>query len=137
MARLKQLFFKYKEYILYIFFGGLTTVVSWASFYICTHPLNIGTVISNIISWILAVAFAYVTNRKWVFESKTSGFRGIIREIIEFVAGRLLSLGIETVLLWITVDLCHWNNMLMKVIISVIVVVLNYIFSKLIAFRKK
>ena len=137
MDRLKQLFFKYKEYILYIIFGGLTTLISWISFYICTHPLNIGTVASNIISWILSVTFAYITNRKWVFESETSDFGGIVKETVGFIAGRLLSMGIETVLLWITVDMYHFNNMLMKVVIGVLVVIINYFFSRLIAFKKK
>lgn len=122
---------------MYIIFGGLTTLISWISFYICTHPLNISTVASNIISWVLSVAFAYVTNRKWVFGSKTNGFCAIVKEIAQFIAGRLLSMGIETVLLWITVDLYHFNNMMMKVIIGIIVVIINYFFSKRIAFKKK
>lgn len=137
MKRLKQLFFKYKEYIMYVIFGGLTTLVSWVSFYIFTHPLNMGTVVSNIISWILAVAFAYITNRKWVFESQISGFHGIVKETAAFIAGRLLSLGIDTVLLWITVDLWHFNNMVMKVVIGIFVVIINYFFSRLIAFKKR
>ncbi len=137
MERLKQLFFKYKEYVLYVIFGGLTTLISLISFYICSHPLDIGTVASNIISWILSVSFAYVTNRKWVFKSKTVGFYGIVKEIAGFIAGRLLSMGIETVLLWITVDLYHFNDMLMKVVIGIIVVIMNYFFSRLVAFKKK
>ena len=126
---------KYREQLLYLFFGGVTTLVSWASFYVCMHWLHIPTVPSNVISWILAVAVAYVTNRKWVFESTATGFRRVIKEIISFTVSRLLSLGVETLLLWITVDICGWNDMLMKVIISIAVVIINYIFSKFLVFK--
>lgn len=135
MSKWKTLWNKYKTYILYLFFGGVTTVVSWVSFYVCARLLHIGTVPSNIISWILAVAVAYITNRKWVFESTATGVRRVLKEILGFTVSRLLSLGVETLLLWITVDICGWNDMLMKVIISIAVIILNYIFSKFFVFK--
>lgn len=135
MQKCKEIWKKYKQYILYLFFGGVTTLVSWASFYVCARLLYIPTVPSNVISWILAVAAAYVTNRKWVFESTATGFRRVIKEIISFTVSRLLSLGVETLLLWITVDICGWNDMLMKVIISIAVIIINYIFSKFLVFK--
>ena len=137
MDHLKSLWEKYKEYILYLIFGGLTTIVSWGVYYICVHLLRMDVVPANVISWILAVAFAYVTNRKWVFESKTTGAKAVGKEIVGFASGRLLTLAIETALLWLTVDIFHWHDMLMKVIISILVVILNYFFSKFFVFTGK
>ena len=136
METIKRLWTKYKEYILYLVFGGLTTLVSWLSFYLCTHVIVMDVVPANVISWILAVAFAYVTNRKWVFESRARGGRKILREAAEFTAGRVLTLVIETAFLWFTVEVIGWNDLLMKVIISIVVVILNYVISKLFVFRK-
>ena len=136
METIKRLWIKYKEYILYLVFGGLTTLVSWLSFYLCTHVIVMDVVPANIISWILAVAFAYVTNRKWVFKSRARGGRKILWEAAEFTAGRVLTLVIETAFLWFTVDVIGWNDLLMKVIISIVVVILNYVISKLFVFRK-
>ena len=135
MNRGKTFWTKYKAYILYVFFGGVTTLISWASFYVCAQLLHVPTVPSNVISWILAVTAAYVTNRRWVFESTASGAKGILKEIAGFTVSRLVSLGVETLLLWISVDLCGWNAMLMKIIISIIVIVLNYILSKFFVFK--
>lgn len=136
MKRAKKIYNRYKEYILYVVFGGFTTIISWGVFYVCTHIIKMDVVPGNIISWILAVAFAYATNRKWVFESKARGLRPILKEIIEFTAGRLVTLGIETAALWLTVDILKWNDMVMKILISIIVLILNYVFSKFIAFRQ-
>ena len=134
---IKKLWIKYKEYILYVAFGGLTTLVNWASFYLLTHVIRMDVVPANIISWIAAVAVAYVTNRKWVFDSRASGAKEILVEAAEFTGGRLLTMVIETVFLWVTVDLAHWNDLLMKVVISIVVIILNYVISKKIVFRKQ
>lgn len=133
----KKLWIKYKEYILYVAFGGLTTLVNWVCFYLLTHVIRMDVVPANILSWIAAVAVAYVTNRKWVFDSRASGAKEILVEAAEFTGGRLLTMAIETVLLWITVDLAHWNDLLMKVVISIVVIILNYVISKKIVFRNK
>ena len=137
MNHWNRLWTKYKEYVLYVVFGAGTTVVSWGVFYVCGHWLGMSVVLANVISWILAVAFAYVTNRIWVFESRNTGIRAILLEIGEFVSGRLLTLGIETVFLWLTVDIIGWNDMLMKILISILVIILNYFFSKWIVFKRK
>ena len=134
-SELEKLYTKYKEYIWYIIFGALTTLVSWASFYLSTHVFNFGVVPSNIISWVLSVAFAYFTNRKWVFESRACGLKNVALEALKFAGARVLTLVIETVFLWITVDEIGWNDMLMKIVISVVVLVLNYVFSKFMVFK--
>lgn len=128
---------KQREVVLYIFFGGLTTLVSIAVFSLCSYVFLLSVVISNVVSWIISVAFAYLTNRTWVFGSKKTGAKNIALEVSSFCASRMLSGLIETAILYIMVDLLYQNKMLIKVIATVIVVVVNYILSKLIVFRTK
>ena len=137
IERIKALCLKYKEVLLYLIFGGLTTVVSLVTFWLAGHPLGLNTLIANVVSWICAVTFAYVTNAKWVFEAKpeTGGER--FRQFVSFYAGRLATLGVEELILFVFVTLLHCNDMLIKVIAQVVVVVLNYVISKLLVFRKK
>lgn len=135
MNKLLQLFYKYKEVLLYLFFGVLTTIVSVVSFYISSEILEIHYLISNVISWIFAVGFAYVTNRIWVFESKTKKIKTILKEIFTFVNCRLLSGIIDMITMFILVDIFITDNLYAKIFTQVIVVILNYIFSKLIVFK--
>ena len=134
-GKIRKLWTKYKSYILYLIFGGVTTLVNWLCFYVCAHLLHMGTVPANIIAWIVAVVVAYLTNRKWVFESRASGAKRIIKEVAGFTVSRLVTLGVETLLMWVTVDICGWNDLLMKIIVNIIVVIMNYIFSRFIVFR--
>lgn len=148
---IKKLLVKYRELITYVIFGVLTTVVSLVSFKIFDSILGEDLyLVSNVISWIFAVSFAYVTNKLWVFESKSWKSNVIIKEIIGFVSARLFSLGVEELGLWllidifsigkISVDLFSFNingNMIAKLIMQVVVIVLNYVFSKLVIFKKK
>jgi len=133
---IKKIWLKIKEYFLYLLFGGLTTVVNYVVYFLLTRLLHLDDLSANAISWVAAVAFAYVTNRKWVFESKAAGAGKVIKEIVEFALGRLFTLGLEELLLWIFVNRLGANDLLIKVIASVITVVLNYIFSKFIIFKK-
>ena len=137
MNQIKPLWAKYKEIILYLVFGGVTTVVNYGVYVICGHVFHMDVVPSNIIAWILAVIVAFVTNKLWVFESKSKQAKTVVKEFGEFVVARLLTLVIETLLLWIFVDKLHVNDLVMKIITNVIVVILNYIFSKFIIFKKK
>lgn len=147
---MKKLIKKYKEIILYIFFGVLTTIVNFVIYFIMNALLGEDMyLVSNVIAWIGAVAFAYITNKIWVFESKSRESKTLLREIGEFVSARLLSLGIEEAGLYIFVDLLKFStfsfsflrltitgDVIAKVIMQVIVVTLNYIFSKFIIFKK-
>ncbi len=137
IEKIKALCIKYKEVLLYLIFGGLTTVVSLASFWVCTYPLHINVLISNVISWICAVTFAYFTNAKWVFEAKPQSRGEALRQFVSFYAGRLATLGVEEAILLVFVTLLHGNEMIVKVIAQVVVVVLNYVVSKLFVFKKK
>ncbi len=137
MDKIKALWVKYKEIITYVFFGFVTTVVNYGVFALCGHVFCFNVVISNAIAWIFAVIVAFVTNKLWVFESKKHDAKTLLREFGEFVVGRLVTLGLESILLWIFVDKIGVNDLIMKIITSIIVMAVNYIFSKFIIFRKK
>ncbi|MPN51963.1 hypothetical protein SDC9_199615 [bioreactor metagenome] len=133
-----------KETILYLVFGVLTTVVALVSFYFVDKLFDrtgfmgkYGYQGANVISWILAVTFAYITNKLWVFESKSFAWHIIRKEIPSFAFSRLLTLGIETLGMFLLVTVLDLNKMLSKILVSIIVVILNYIFSKILVFKSK
>ncbi len=134
---MKQLLHKYREQILYVLFGGLTTLVNLAVYYLCATPLGLGTVVSTGIAWVLSVLFAYVTNRRWVFESQTRGAAAVLREMGSFFLCRLLSGLMDMAIMYLFVDLLHLNDMVIKLASNVLVIIVNYIASKLLIFRKK
>ena len=136
MSKISEIYIKYKEFILYIVFGILTTVVSISSYYICSEILNIHYLVSNIISWVLSVIFAYFTNRVWVFESKSENISDILKEMFTFVNCRLLSGVIDMATMFVLVGAMHINDMYAKIFTQFIVVILNYVLSKLIVFKK-
>lgn len=125
-----------KEIIAYLVFGVLTTLVNIVVYWLAAHPLGIKTVPSSVIAWIASVAFAYVTNRIWVFHSETTGMAGIIKEVVYFFGCRLATGVIDWTIMYVSVDLLHFNDMVMKILANVIVIILNYVASKLLIFRK-
>lgn len=133
---MKDLWIKYKEIILYVFFGGLTTLVSLVSYAASIEILAMHPLLANIISWILAVSFAYVTNKIWVFSSKNRGIKGILKEAISFYAGRLATLCMEEGILLVGITLLAWNAILVKLAAQFLVLVANYLLSKLLIFRQ-
>lgn len=136
MEKIKTLFLKYKEQILYILFGVFTTVVNIVVFAICADMMHLDTYISNFAAWVLAVTFAYITNKLWVFESKTTDAKELFREIVSFTGARVLTLGIDMVLMFVGVDILHINKLIVKVLANVVVIVSNYVLSKLFIFKK-
>lgn len=128
---------KHKEPLLYLFFGGLTTLVSLASFAGAEHLLGLPPLVANVVSWILSVAFAYITNRIWVFSHKAEDAQGIFREAISFAGGRVLTLFLEEVILAVGIHTLHMNSFLVKMIAQVLVVVSNYFISKLFVFKAR
>lgn len=136
MIKIRNLYKKYKEIINYIVFGVMTTVVNFAVYFLCVNVIGVYYIESNIIAWFLAVLFAYVTNRIYVFERVNFSTSGIIKEAILFFLSRFLSGAIETASLYIMVDIIGINNGTAKIEVAVAVVILNYIFSKLVVFRK-
>ena len=137
IEKIKALCLKHKEILLYLIFGGLTTVVSMVTFWLAYNVLGIHELIANVISWICAVAFAYLTNAKLVFESKPAPAQEQLREIISFFTGRLATLGVEELLILVFATWLGFNGLVVKLVAQVVVVILNYIISKLIVFKKK
>ena len=137
MEKWKALYSRYRELILYVVFGGLTTLVSFVSYWIFVDLFHIYYMAATVLSWIVSVTFAYVTNRKWVFESRAHGFRAVCLEAASFYACRLVSGVLEMGLMYGGVDLLRLNDKVVKLAANVIVIIANYILSKLIVFRKK
>lgn len=133
---LQKMWKKYNDIFWYCFFGGLTTLVNMVIFYMFSDLINLHYMIANTIAWIVAVLFAYITNRTWVFKSKVKGLKAIAKEIGVFMWFRLLSLGMEMIILFVMIDLLGIKEMLTKLIAQIVVIVANYIFSKWIIFKK-
>ena len=128
---------KYKDVILYLFFGICTTLVNVVVYWLCAHPLEVNTMVSTIIAWILAVLFAYVTNRKWVFRSQAITIDGIIKEIISFFGCRLATGIIDWICMFVFVEILYFDDVVIKLAANMLVIILNYVASKLIIFKKK
>lgn len=128
---------KYKELITYGIFGVLTTVINIVVYTVSYNYLGISNVVSNVIAWILSVLFAYVTNKIWVFESKSTQLEVLIREMTAFFGCRLATGVLDIAIMYVTVDGMALNSTLMKCASNVLVIIANYVFSKLIIFRKK
>ena len=136
MKLLKSLFLKYRELILYVVFGGLTTLVNWAGYWLLADVFRVPYLWATAIAQILSILFAYVTNRIWVFESKAKGFSAVFWEMVRFFGCRAASFVLDLLCMRIGVGGLHVNDMVMKLLSNVIVVIVNYVFSKLIVFRK-
>lgn len=132
----KTTFIKYKHIIYYLIFGALTTVVNVGSYWLCYDILHIPNLISNFIAWILAVAVSFVTSKIWVFGSKTWTVSIVIPEVIKFGGARVLTLLIDEAIMGLGVDIMHFNGLIMKLVSGVVVVILNYVFSRIWVFRK-
>ncbi len=134
---MKDFLKKYRDVLSYLFFGGLTTVVNYLVYLPCYNLLQLSAAVSNVIAWIFAVAFAYLTNKPFVFKSHDWSREAVLPELAKFVGCRIGSGLLETALIFLTVDLLTWNGNIMKLVLSVLVVILNYFGSKLLVFRTK
>lgn len=140
MEKIFALLKKYREILLYLIFGVLTTVVDYVSLWLFYDLFGIrilDALGANTLAWVVSVAFAFTTNKIFVFESRDTSQKTLTREILSFVAARLVSLGAESAVIYIGVNLLGCNLWIMKLLASVIVVISNYVFSKLVIFRKK
>jgi len=122
---------------MYLFFGGLTTLVNIVSYFAFTRIFQFGTTPATVISWILSVVFAYITNRKWVFESNATGFSKISKEIAAFFSARLFSGALDLGIMLLFVKILGLNDLIVKVLSNILVVILNYFFSNLFIFKKE
>ena len=125
------------ELVSYLFVGVATTVVNYVVYYLATRVLSMGVMAGTWTAWVAAVAFGYVANKAFVFHTHCDGALALLKEALGFFSMRLVSLGMETVLMYLTVTVLGLNDLVMKLVINIVVIILNYVFSKLFIFKKK
>lgn len=133
----RSLWEKYRSILIYLIFGVLTTAVNYLVYIPCLNLLGLSASVSNVIAWCVAVLFAFLTNKPFVFESKDWSAKTVVPEFTKFVGTRVASGLLETLILLVAVDMLGWNGVIWKLVTNVIVVILNYIGSKLLVFRRK
>ena len=127
---------KYKSLIMYVIFGALTTVVNFSAYFLFYGVLNFSNVMSSVLAWFFAVSFAFVTNKLFVFESRSFDAKILFREIPAFFGCRLGTGILDVAIMFVAVDLLNFNALSSKITSDIIVNVLNYVASKVIIFRK-
>lgn len=126
-----------KEVLLYLVFGVLTTTVNFIVYTFFTRVLLVDELISNIFAWVFAVTFAYVTNKKYVFSSKSTTTKQLTKELTSFFLARLFSLGVDMSIMYIGIRVLFVFDMYVKLFSQVVIVILNYVLSKFIIFKKE
>ncbi|MBP5209656.1 MAG: GtrA family protein [Clostridia bacterium] len=138
LLRIFEPFYRaHKEVLLYLFFGVVTTLVSWGLFWLFDYGLRMHELVANALSWILTVFVAFLTNRVWVFDSPTRTVGAFLLQMLRFYLGRVATLLIEEGILYVFITRLGCPDMWVKIAASVVVVVLNYVFSKWLIFRKR
>jgi len=151
METIRALLRRHRELISYVFWGGMTTLVNYVAYFLLTEGLQVYYLTSNVIAWAVSVLFAYFTNKLFVFQSKDWAWRVALRELWQMVAARVFSLLLETGILWFFVDMLHYGDavvklpagiilygdVIVKLAASVVVVIVNYVLSKFIIFKKE
>ncbi len=135
-SRVQTLLRRHRELISYVFWGVMTTIINYAAYFLLTKGLQVYYLTSNIIAWTISVLFAYLVNKLFVFQSKGWAWRVALRELWQMVAARLFSLGLEMGILWLFVDVLYCDDAIVKLAANVVVVVVNYLLSKFIIFKK-
>ena len=128
---------KYKSFIAYAVFGVFTTIVNIVTYNVCYYNWKLSNTLSNIIAWVLAVTFAYLTNKVWVFDSKSWAWKVLRKEVPAFISCRLATGVMDLIIMFVCVDFFGWHALLMKLLSNVLVIILNYVFSKLVIFKKR
>ncbi len=136
IGKIKELFSKYRELIVYVFFGGLTTLVSWGSYFLLADGLSVYYQWAQWGSWVVAVAFAFVVNKAFVFRDKDMSSGGLFRQMWQFVSVRIASGVLEWLLMRLMVERLVFSDGISKIVVSVVTVVVNYIASKILIFKK-
>ena len=121
-----------RELVLYVVFGTFTFLVNVVTYFLFQSVMGIYYLVSNVLAWFFSVLFAYITNRTWVFESKSPE---ILKEMSLFFGGRIFSGVVDTALMYLFIDVLVLGNTFSKIVVQIIVIVLNYVFSKLIVFK--
>ena len=136
ICKLKELFKTHREIISYIFFGALTTFVDFATYIVLTRFLSLNEDLSNVISQAVAIIFAFIVNKLFVFEDKENNVKAVMGQFLKFTSLRLTTLFLNSALFFVMTELININDIITKALVSVIVIILNYIFSKLLVFKK-
>lgn len=131
--KMNNLFEKYKEQILYIIFGAATTLVNIIAYFLLSK-LPLGTAIATILAWLISVFFAFFTNRKYVFKASKSGF---LKQFFGFFSMRVLTGVLDVFIMILFVDVLEFNDLFIKILSNILVIILNYVFSKLLVFNKQ
>lgn len=137
IQKIRALIEKYWDILIYLVFGVLTTVVNYAVYLPVYNFCGISAAVSNMIAWVVAVIFAFLTNKPFVFHSHDWSAKTVVPELIKFVSCRLASGVMETVILFLAVDCMNWDGNIWKLITQVLVIIINYVGSKLLVFRNK
>lgn len=137
MKAVHALLYQYRELVSYVFWGAATTLVNYGAYFLLTEGLRIHYLAGNCVAWAVSVLFAYFVNKLFVFQSRTWAWQVALRELWQMTASRLLTLGLETAILWIFVDMLHYGDTIVKLAASVVVVAANYVLSKFVIFKKK
>ena len=133
---IRSMFIKYKHIIYYLIFGLITTIVNIGTYWLCYDVMHIPNLISNFIAWITAVIVSFVTSKIWVFDSKSWEASIVISEAVKFFGARVATFLIDELIMGVGVDLLHFNGLVMKVVSGIVVVILNYVFSRIWVFKK-
>lgn len=136
MEKIKELLIKYKSLIMYGVFGVLTTLVNIISYYILYNTLHVSNITSTCIAWILSVLFAFITNKLFVFDSKSFEMKLLLKEVSSFFTCRFLTGLLDVGIMYVAVDLLSLNALFWKILSNVLVIIINYVLSKLIIFKK-
>lgn len=137
IEKLRSLIEKYRDVLSYLFFGVLTTVVNYLIYLPVYNFCGLSAALSNMIAWVGAVIFAFLTNKPFVFHSHDWSAKTVVPELTKFVSCRIASGVLETVILFLAVDCMNWNGNIWKLVTQVLVIIINYVGSKLLVFRKK
>ena len=137
IQKIRTLIEKHWDIVSYLFFGVCTTIVNYLVYIPCYNLLGMSASVSNMVAWVVAVAFAYLTNKPFVFKSNDWSAATVVPELTKFVGCRIGSGVAETIVLFLAVDLLGWNGNIWKLVTQVMVTVMNYVASKLVVFRKK
>ena len=132
---LKSIFSANRQIILYLFFGVCTTAINTICYWLLYDVLTLSNIVSTIIAWLAAVVFAFVTNKRFVFESKRTNTTERINEVISYFGCRLLTGILDVAIMAITVDMLQWNGLLWKLFSNIIVTIINYVASKYLIFK--
>lgn len=133
----RKLINQFKELFIYGIFGVLTTIVNTIVYALCSNGLSLHYLVATIIAWVIAVAFAFVTNKLFVFKSKSWESKIWVNELTKFVGARVVTGILDVIMMYVMVDVLALNDVFSKVIANIIVILVNFVFSKLIIFKKK